>query len=476
LSVTLRPATMISWPVAAATVVVVAALAASSAIGTLAVAGCIVLALLGPAQTLQALAISTLINFANPGLIHLSPNVGAIERFVLIAATLRILPMLRVADARLLWPLWLLSIVAALTSAAVSPAFAISLMKVITFALMATTVVIAAGRLTADRLRRLQTWFTTVGFTIIALSALTLTRPELGVGLNGGLQGLLNQPQALGIFIAPFAAWSLAAVLFMRRQSGWLEAATAIGCMILIFLTRARTGASAILLALSVVLIARLLSQRALYHAKLGRSMLIVLIAVIAGIGLTFTTGKFSSYVRDFAFKGTETQNRDLGDAFYASRGGGVLQQWQNFRSSPLVGHGFGVYPDGVFPSGVVEFHGIPISAPIEKGFLPTAILEECGVLGGALLLLLIGWFARDVWRSSDLRWRAMFVAALGVNLGECVFLAPGGIGMIFWLLVALALQVHRIDPSAQPARRRSVQTSAVASKLPSAAASTAPA
>ena len=475
MSVPLRPSPMISWPIAAATALVVVSLTVSAAVGTIVLVGCMIMALTGPARALQALAISTLIIFANPHIIKLGPEFGVMARIVLVIATLRILPMLQVADARLLWPVWLLSIVAALTSAAASLAFAVSLMKVITFAATSTTVVVAAGRLSADRLRKLQTWFTTVGFTVIALSALTLLSHGLGAGVNGGLQGLLDQPQALGIFIAPFAAWSLAGVLFMRRQSGRLEAVMAIGCMILIFLTRARTGASATLLAIGVVLLVRMLSQRAQSHARLGKPLLLFLIVGAAGIAMAVTSGKLSSLVRDFAYKGTETQNRDLGDAFYVSRGGGVLAQWGNFRSSPLVGHGFGVYPDGVFPSGIVEFHGIPISAPIEKGFLPTAILEECGIPGGVSLVLLISWFARGVWRGSDMRWRAMFVAALGVNLGECVFLAPGGLGMIHWLLIALSLQAYRVD-QATGARLRSARASGVQSKLRTAPASIAPA
>ena len=53
----------------------------------------------------------------------------------------------------------------------------------------------------------MQTWLLTVGLTVIALSALTLVRPSVALGGDRGLQGILGQPQALGIFIAPFAAW-----------------------------------------------------------------------------------------------------------------------------------------------------------------------------------------------------------------------------------------------------------------------------
>jgi hypothetical protein len=129
------------------------------------------------------------------------------------------------------------------------------------------------------------------------------------------------------------------------------------------------------------------------------------------------------------------------------------LAQWHNFLNQPLLGNGFGVYPDGKFPSGVVEFAGIPISAPIEKGFLPTAILEEGGILGGGALTMLILLLSRRAWRNTDLRWRAMFVACLGMNIGECVFLSPGGIGLFDWLLLGLALNGFRTAGAAATIR-----------------------
>jgi hypothetical protein len=123
------------------------------------------------------------------------------------------------------------------------------------------------------------------------------------------------------------------------------------------------------------------------------------------------------------------------------------VTEWRNFLNSPWLGNGFGVYPDGKFPSGVVMFAGIPISAPIEKGFLPTAILEEGGIVGAACLALLIAWIGRRAWRAQDLRWRAMFVACLGVNIGECVFLSPGGIGILNWLLMGVCVSACRASP-----------------------------
>ena len=160
----------------------------------------------------------------------------------------------------------------------------------------------------------------------------------------------------------------------------------------------------------------------------------------------------FSKVLTAYAYKGTLGQAHDLDQAFYESRGGGALLQWDDFLDKPLTGNGFGVYPDGHFPAGVTLFDGIPISAPVEKGFLPTAILEEGGALGGALLALLIACLCRRAWRNTDLRWRAMFIACLGINIGECVFMSPGGIGIFDWVLLSLAMFSYRTGPVPLPA------------------------
>jgi hypothetical protein len=358
---------------------------------------------------------------------------------------------------------WVFALISALTSAANSPVVEISMMKIAEFTFAATAILISFNHLTPRQLAKLQTWFMTVGTTVIVLSGLTLLKPGLGIGGNGGLQGILNQPQALGIFVAPFAAWSLAGTLLMRQKASRLEIFVALGTLVLIVLTKARTAAVATVFAMAVVIITRVIGGRLATQAKLGQPILLIALGVVAVLGVGLASGKLSEAVTDFAFKGTQKENRDLGAAFYDSRGGGVLSQWQHFQEQPILGNGFGVYPDGRFPSGVVRFWGIPISAPIEKGFLPTAILEEGGLLGAFGLTFLILWLGRRAWRNSDLRWRAMFVACLGMNFGECVFLSPGGIGMFDWLLLGLALSSYRVVPASSSlmtalGRRRPVE------------------
>ena len=442
---------MVSWPVAVLIVLGTAMLAVSPVVATTALIACALAALVGPAWALQALTLATLIAYANPAIIKSGPMTSVLLRIVLLVVILRFVPTMRRSDLRLVWPIWLFGLLSALTSTVQSPVLSISIMKVLTFTLASSSVLIALGHLSAERLQRMQTWFLTVGLTIIFMSALTLLKPGLGTGLDGGLQGVLGQPQALGIFIAPFAAWSVAGVLLMRRRASRLELCVAIGTVVLVLLTRARTAAFATIFAVGVVVLTRMLARRRVQQASLGRPLLVMSIVAVVVTGLALATGEVSRFVTHFAYKGTEKETHNLGSAFYESRGGGVLAEWRHFQDSPLLGNGFGVYPDGKFPSGVVEFAGIPISAPVEKGFLPTAILEEGGIVGAGSLAFLIVWLGRYAWRSNDLRWRAMFIGCLAINIGECVLLSPGGIGILDWLLMGIALTAWRAQLHTAP-------------------------
>lgn len=441
-----RPTELVSWRLAVAFTTGVVALAVSPVVGTIVLGGCVAAALIGPVQAVQALMVATLVAYGNPAIIKPAPVEGVLLRLVLLAAILRLVPTMRGSDLRLVWPMWLFATAEAFSSLHHSPAALISLMKVAELFCGVTAVLIAYNHVRPAQLAGLHRWLITLGLTVIGLSGLTLLRPGIGLGGDGGLEGLLNQPQALGIFMAPFAAWALTGVLLMRRRATRLELWIGLLIFALIILSKARTAGFGAGIGILVVMMSRVVGRRRQGQAKLGKPVLVVALACGVLAVLAVTTGQVAKIFTDYAYKGSLGKAQSLDQAFYASRGGGALGEWNDFLQQPLLGNGFGVYPDGEFPAGVTYFDGIPISAPIEKGFLPTAILQEGGVLGGGLLTLVIALLSRRAWRNTDLRWRAMFVACLAINAGECVFTSPGGIGMFDWLLLSLAMFSYRTD------------------------------
>lgn len=136
-----------------------------------------------------------------------------------------------------------------------------------------------------------------------------------------------------------------------------------------------------------------------------------------------------------------------------------MVSQWQNFVEHPLTGTGFGVNPAGDFVEAPVTFLGIPISAPVEKGFLPTAVLEEVGIPGALAFLALLGALVRQAYRAGDSVWLAVLLTCLFVNLGEAVFFSMGGLGLLFWIWIGLAVRAVAPSPGAPS---RSATTSSV--------------
>lgn len=436
----------VQWAIVVIAGLVAAHLSAVSV--TIALGLLLVWALRGPEACIQALTLATLLTYLSPPIVELPSEAGILARALLIVAAVRVLPLLRSREARLLWPVWLFSLVAALLSSVASSSVPISIMKVVTFAVAVSTVLTAFNALSAQQVARIQRWFATVAIVFVASCLATLPVPRVAFYLNHtGFQGLLNNAQALAVVLSPVAAWQFTGLMFIRgklRWPGMLAAATLYGSL---FLSESRTGMSSSLIGVFAGALTWMISAgRSAVLAGRGRVIGVMAIVMLILVG-ALTTGHLQNTVVKFAFKRAES--REVSGAFLESRGGGVVSQWQNFVNEPWLGHGFGVYAEGPPSGSVVEAFGIPISAPIEKGFVFTAVLEETGVFGGICFFSMLFVLGRAVWKNQDLRWIALFTSCIAVNVGECILLAPGGIGLFDWMLIGLAISSSRATQAA---------------------------
>jgi len=397
----------------------------------------------GPEGCIQAMTLATVFSYLNPAIGVLPSEAGILSRLILVVAALRILPMLRAREMTLLWPVWTFSLVAGVLSTAASSSVPISVMKAVTFAMAASTVITAYDSLAPRQIANLQRWYATLALVFVLASLATLTSPSIAFYTNGtGLQGILNNSQALAVALAPLAAWQLAGVLFVRGNLPAVGIAAVALIYAALYLSESRTGmAASVIGVLSAAITWLFWSGRIALLAGRGRVAALFAVVALALVG-ALATGHFQDTLLKFAFKRAES--RELSGAFLESRGGGVVTQWRNFVAQPWTGHGFGVYAEGQPSSSLVEVMGIPISAPIEKGFVFTAVLEETGVFGGFFFFSMLFVLGRAAWKNRDLRWIALFTTCIAVNIGECIFLSPGGIGLLDWLLVGLAIASPR--------------------------------
>ncbi|HQW20547.1 MAG TPA: hypothetical protein PLI90_07735, partial [Rhodocyclaceae bacterium] len=138
-------------------------------------------------------------------------------------------------------------------------------------------------------------------------------------------------------------------------------------------------------------------------------------------------------------FKGNE--DTGFSESFEGSRGGLVDQSMENFREQPFFGSGFAL-PSYLDSLEIVydPVFGLPVSAPIEKGILPVAVLEELGIVGAVCFLWLIFSLVREVARKGQYHMIGLLVSALAINLGEAVLFSPSGFGLLVWLAIGMAV------------------------------------
>jgi hypothetical protein len=427
-------------------IVLVIAVAVSSAVAlNLVLATLTLYALFGPTRMVHALALSVLLKYLNPTLASYNSLTGFMFWVMLLVIGVRHLPTMRANHLKILLPIFMFSILAVVLSYLSSKAVAVSVMKAATFAWVIPSVIVGFMSIAAHEFKALKTWCIAYSSVVVILSTLTLVKPAIAYAtVPGSLQGILNQPQALGIFVAPLAAWSIAGLISMRGKSRPHEIGMAIIVTAVMLLSLARTAALAacigIVVAASIPLLARARNTAQSSVARIA-TVLILGALTIGAVGIS--TGTLFESVNDFILK---RNNQDLEKAFYDSRGVGIVSQWENFIARPILGNGFGVFANGEFPAGIVKWKGIPISAPVEKGFLPSAILEETGAIGALLFLVMIAIAAHETHKNSDLRWIAAFWAAIMVNLGEAVILAPGGLGLYVWLILGMCISLGRLE------------------------------
>jgi len=412
--------------------------------------GLAVWAATGAAPAIIAMAVGALLKFANPAIAS-APVFGA-ALFWIVAM---------VAAARLYFrggplsaPFVLVAAfacVSLLLSIITSPAVDVSVMKLLSFYIVSSSVLLGSLSLANADVTRLQHFFFSVALVVVFLSVLTLPFPGVAFNRNGlGFQGVFNHPQAAGVFYVPFASWLIARVLLERWSflPRWVLG-LAVVFSVMIAASGARTAMFATFLSVALTLIIFLVKGRSSPENR-TRAQIIGSTLVMVCLGLAIlASGAFNEELESLVYKyDSEEASGDLSAAFEASRGAAVDMHIRNFLDAPLTGHGFGVHREGVGGGerNIVRVMGIPVSAPAEKGIVFTAVLEEVGVFGGLLFYALLISIIAVAAGGSSPGASAMVIGAIAVNFGEAIFFATGGMGLFMWAVIGFGLARARAD------------------------------
>lgn len=249
-------------------------------------------------------------------------------------------------------------------------------------------------------------------------------------GDAGLLCGVVDHSQCLGPAAVCIAGWLLMDMLFIEKRFMIGHVITLFFCPYVTYLTKSRTALLALLILVVLVVMYAVPKFRVSPSMKQRiRSMMstLVFLLIFGGIGLEVTTGG----VRKWLTKHTDDTSVTM-ETLTASRMGLIEAGLYDFRQNPLLGKGFQVSYEHQFLNTKGK---LILSAPIEKGFLPTMVLGETGIVGATVFSLFLMVFFAICSRKQYYATLALFTTYLATNLGEATFFSPGGTGGPEWLI-----------------------------------------
>jgi len=289
-------------------------------------------------------------------------------------------------------------------------------------------------------------WFYTIHAVVVVLS-LPLLATSLGYnGRDNLFQGILGQSQALGIYLMPTAVLVTAWVLLSRNGPQRVAAICMVLTWYLLYASGCRTAFLAAAIGISVVAVVTF-SRRQSYRVR-QRSRLIqacfifaCCLAILGIQGKDALLGRIYSFALKQQTEGASIDSETIGRISH-SRIGQREGMIAAIQERPVMGIGFGLGPQTLSGETVREgFWELPVSAPVEAGFLDLAVPMQIGVVGSVCFVLLMIALSSPVVRFGAIPILMMFVTAFSVNFGEMIFFSVGGLGTHMWMLFACAYE-----------------------------------
>jgi hypothetical protein len=409
----------------------------------------------GPIAVIRALFLSQFFVTLNPGIADTTAISSAGRFLVLLFASIgaaRHLLGTRGSsnfNIAFLWSTLVFCAYLTFHSYAFSQMADVSLLKSIAWTITILTVTCIWGTLD-ERNRNLALTDIFLGVTFTLLVSIPLISSPVGFLRNGvGFQGILNQPQLFGVTAGLLLTYATAKALSGRSHQTIIYLILSMAAAS-VFLSKARVAMLSPVLAITASLAFSLISKRLSSSMLNGlkRPLPWVFLALVIVL-LTLRLDTIQSYLSDFLSKGRRAGFTSIFEAYSNSRGVKVEQMQRNISSDPWVGVGFGM-PSG--PAYMMEIKrdpifDLPVGAPVEKGMLPLAVFEETGIIGFAIFMIwmIIALFSASGGTSGQL---PIFMYILISNLVEATLLSPGGLGLVFLILLGWCITPEHKYPN----------------------------
>ena len=265
-----------------------------------------------------------------------------------------------------------------------------------------------------------------------------------GFAINGrGFQGAMNHPQ--GFALAMGSLFMLCYYRIISKQPGSFLVNVGFMGLAFVFLvfSQSRTSIFALILSLFLAeIVGYMRGGKMLFVGRIAMNKYVFL-GVIFGICFALlNVDKVKELSNSVLQKGSDAGN--VQEAFAESRGFLFQAAIRNFKENKWFGIGFqvsnGKYGGYEMKVSRDPFFGIPIGASIEKGFLPMAMLEEIGLIGGGIfILILIKVFLTGIGGTGYYA-ASLFFFSIFVNFGEAVLFSLSGYGLLIWMVISTFL------------------------------------
>lgn len=245
----------------------------------------------------------------------------------------------------------------------------------------------------------------------------------LGYTVNEtGFAGILNHPQAFGVYLVLTIVTELYSLQFIRSKHNYYSYVFILLASIFSFMTESR---------LSIISIVILLIIYYFSFFKPKKTHLLALLFMLS-VGI-FVFDDIQNKAEFVISKSGRSSSTGL-QALENSRGFLVEASIYNFLENPITGIGFQV-SNGKFGSYPMEVEratslNIPIKAAVEKGVFWTALAEETGVLG----ILGFAMFITAYFKKLRKKFSTLVIASIFlIGGGESFLYTLGGVGAIAW-------------------------------------------
>jgi len=255
-----------------------------------------------------------------------------------------------------------------------------------------------------------------------------------GMDLYRGMTGNSNMFGSLMFMISPLIIWNLHCSL-RRPFARWIWGAILTLVFVMLLLSVSRSSITGFLVMLGAYGLALSLARRA-------SILLFGALAIVTG--LVMWPGTLQGIESRFVRKNLKVQN----SAVAYSRLEPWAVSWEMAKQGGWWGAGYGVsIGAGSFGGGLTS-----VGYGREKGNTQLAIVEETGIVGLVLHVLVSGSAVRRVWRafrmSSDPHFRTLAAIVTGALLGQLViglfeawWVAPGAPESVwFWSIIGVAI------------------------------------